>query len=156
MNTRKYSIKTDQEQAQAIAKRIINIRKSLGMTQKELAATLDMSGSYISMIESGKSNPGVGFFIQLSETLSVNLEYLFHGTGEVLKKEPKAKFNLKDLDAVDSIEKIVWLMENSAVFRYALYAYATQYVIENENTVKRSLETSGENLGNPIGFTPGK
>lgn len=54
-------------------------RKSLGLTQKELAAAANVTPQHISKIESDESLPSVDTLLPLSRTLGVTADYLLTG-----------------------------------------------------------------------------
>ena len=68
----------------AIGERVKEVRKALKFQQKEMAAGLKMSVSYLSEIESAHAKPGPEFFITFSGTYNVSLEYLLLGRGDML------------------------------------------------------------------------
>jgi transcriptional regulator with XRE-family HTH domain len=142
MSSKKNSLKIDKEILMAIGSRIIDIRKKLRINQKEFAASLDMSPSYLSTIENGNGNPCVGFFFRLSMTYNVNLNYLIHGTGNMfIKQEIKKPFEKKDFaDGIETVEDMLWLMENSTLFKATVIGFSNKFFYENERTIKRSLK----------------
>ena len=62
---------------QMIGVRIAELRKSRGLTQEQLAGTMEISPKYLSSIERGKENPTLDTLIKLSESLGVNIEDIF-------------------------------------------------------------------------------
>jgi transcriptional regulator with XRE-family HTH domain len=129
------------DSAADIGERIKNIRKKLSLHQKEMAASLNTSASYLSEIESGKANPGPGFFLDLSDVYNVSIEYVFHGEGEMFydptKKLPRTEF--KDVNDIDTPEKLFWLMNQSSMFKHTLLGYAAKFYLENKALVKKSF-----------------
>ncbi len=51
-------------------------RKKLGLTQEQLANTLNVSSNYISAIECGKKTPKLEMFFKIADVLNVNLDTL--------------------------------------------------------------------------------
>jgi len=126
----------------AIGNRIKDIRKHLRITQKEMAAQLKMSACYLSEIESGKGNPGHTFFYKLSNRYHVNLNYLFHGDGEMFTRK---KFNKKigeneHLGEIETIEELYWYLENSTLLRSQLIGFAAKFIYENEEIIRKNIE----------------
>ena len=62
---------------QMIGVRIAELRKNKGLTQEQLAGTMEISPKYLSSIERGKENPTLDTIIKLSESLGVNIEDIF-------------------------------------------------------------------------------
>lgn len=56
---------------------VIDARRNKGLTQKELASKVGTKQSVISRLESGRSNPSVGFLKKLAQALNSHLEIKF-------------------------------------------------------------------------------
>jgi transcriptional regulator with XRE-family HTH domain len=125
----------------AIGERVTQVRKALRIAQKEIAAAIEMAPSYLSEIESGKANPGPGFFLRLSRQYNVSIEYLFHGRGEMFYDSKQniieKEFSLDE--EVDSIDHLLWLMKQSPLIKNSIFCYASKFVAENEDFIRRSL-----------------
>lgn len=67
--------------------RLRAFRTSLAMEQRELAATLGVSPSGISMAESGKSNVSKRLTDRLYSTFGLSPNWLMHGVGEMLVRD---------------------------------------------------------------------
>jgi transcriptional regulator with XRE-family HTH domain len=126
----------------AIGQRIKALRKHLRISQRELAESFHMSCSYLSEIENGKGNPGPEFFLKLSDDYNVRIEYLFHGTGEMFygtqRTTDSEEFDFNE--NVDTIGKVVWLMEHSPFFKNTILGFASKFLLDNERILKRSIE----------------
>lgn len=125
-----------------VGQRIKDVRIALRLQQKDMAARLDTRQGYLSEIESGKANPGPDFFLKLSSEFNVNLNYVFRGIGDMFfstKKEISGQ--AFDLDQeVDSIEKVVWLMENCPFFKSTIFSFSYKTLLENEAIIKKSIK----------------
>lgn len=125
-----------------VGQRIKDVRIALRMQQKDMAAKLGTVQSYLSEIESGKANPGPDFFLKLSHEFNVNLNYVFLGIGDMFfstKKEISG--GAFDFDEeVDSIEKVVWLMENCPFFKSTIFSFSYKTLLENEAIIKKSIK----------------
>lgn len=142
MKGKRSSLKIDKDILRAIGDRILEIRRHLRINQKEFAASLDMSPSYLSSIESGNGNPGVGFFFRLSTTYNVSLDYLFSGTVRMFKNHERKKPGAKKefIDTIDTFDDIQWLMENSPMFSSTIIGYCNKFLYENEEIIKKNME----------------
>lgn len=60
--------------------RIAARRKSLGLSQRQLAERLNISNNHISNIERGRENPGLDTLIGICNELKVTPDYLLLGT----------------------------------------------------------------------------
>lgn len=130
------------ENLKEIGIRIKEIRKNLRVTQKEMASELKMSACYLSEIESGKGNPGHAFYYKISTRYNVNLNYLFHGEGEMytrikFKKKPGEDENR---DEIENIEDLSWYLENSPLVKVQVIGFAAKFKYENEEIIKKNIE----------------
>lgn len=125
-----------------VGSRLKALRKNLNLPQKELAQRLDLSGSYLSEVEAGKTKPGFDLIKNLAEHFGVNLEYLVHGQGEmfVKKREPVSLGRKGIGESITSVDELLWYMENSPLFMHTMIAYATKFLYDNETIVKKDIE----------------
>ena len=138
------------EDLAAVGKRVKLVRKTLKIQQKELSAELGISNSHLSEIEKGESNPTASFFLKLSQKYDVSVEYLFHGRGNMFysdKDQTKTK-EIRVEGDIDSIEKLVWLMEKSYYFRNSVLGLASRFKLENDNFIKMSIEQNISQIEN--------
>lgn len=134
----------------AIGKRLKDVRRTLKVQQKEAAAILSTSASYISEIEAGKANPGPEFFLKFYNAFNVNLNYIFLGIGEMFlgdqdKPEP-ASYNFNE--DIDSVDKVLWLMKNSSYVKNTILSFTSKLVLDNTETVKRSIDINSKKESN--------
>ena len=59
--------------------RIRQLRIQNGLTQEEIAETLNIDRSFYNRIEAGKKGCSIDLFVQLSELFGVSLDYLIVG-----------------------------------------------------------------------------
>lgn len=72
-----------------IGERIQELRKSLKLSQEQIAEKADISPNYLSRIECGKENPTLDMLIKLSKALGVEMWEMFDFGHEVGIKELK-------------------------------------------------------------------
>lgn len=72
---------------------IRKIREQTGITQRELASRIDFSTSWISTIESGKSQPSLASLQKIADTLRVPLTHILGEYNDVLSPELIAILN---------------------------------------------------------------
>lgn len=127
-----------------LAKRWKNLRKALGFNQKKFAEKLDISGSYLSEVESAKTKPGYDLFYNLSRHFPVNLSYLLHGEGEMFVKEKKTgtAVNKEIGDRIETEDDLLWYIENSPLFMHTLMGFANKFLYDNEQIIKKDIENS--------------
>ena len=137
-------IDVSRDKLTAVGGRVKELRKSLKISQKDFAAFLNISSSYLSEIEHGNSNPGFDFFYKISTACNVSLDYLFHGIGEMMLKD---KINIEEIDEVReyvrdivTVEDLLWLIEHSPMSKNTIMGFAAKFNYENEETIKKSIE----------------
>jgi transcriptional regulator with XRE-family HTH domain len=125
-----------------IGERLKKQRKEMNIRQKEMAEALGIAPTYLSEIENGKGNPGPDIFVKLASIYGINLHYLFMGDEDTpVKKERRPDVSSIDLSAeLDSIDKLVLLMENSAYIRNSVMAWAAKFILENKEFIETVLD----------------
>lgn len=73
--------------------RIKQLRKSLKLSQVELAEKLSINASAISQMESGKIRPSLDTMIQLNKLVGVNLHWLITGSGNMFDPGAGQNYN---------------------------------------------------------------
>lgn len=100
------------ELKQIIGKNIIELRKSNGMTQAELAEKINYSDKAVSKWECGDAMPDVSVLKQLAELLGVTVDYLLceeHTQAPVIQQESYARRKNKLIITFLSAT-LVWLI----------------------------------------------
>jgi transcriptional regulator with XRE-family HTH domain len=128
-----------------LGQRVKNISKQLKINQKDLAKKINISGSYLSEIEAGKSKPGYDFFYNISKTCNVSIPYVLHGVGEMFtdidygpmttSKEPKNC-------SIETLAELLWYLEHSPLLKHNVMGYAMKFIYDNETAVKKEIEKS--------------
>jgi transcriptional regulator with XRE-family HTH domain len=59
-----------------IGRRLLDRRKALGLTQREIAARAGLPFSYLSELEHGKAEPGAGNILRLCRVLGLSADAL--------------------------------------------------------------------------------
>ncbi len=125
-----------------IGQRIKNIRRALHFNQRDFAAKINVSGSYLSEIEAGKSKPGFDLMYNMSSTCNANLHYVMHGAGEMFDESLSVSYmsSKEPSDQVESFNEIIWYVERSQLLRHTLISMASKYIYENEDIIKREVD----------------
>lgn len=74
---------------QAVGSRIQQRRKSLGLSQEQLAERMDRATKYCSDIERGACGMSIETMLSFSNHLKMSLDYMMYGIGE-----PQGQFEL--------------------------------------------------------------
>jgi transcriptional regulator with XRE-family HTH domain len=142
MKGKRNSLKEPKEIYSALGDRIRTIRRKMNLKQKDFASSLQMSSCYLSEIEAGNGNPGVGFFHRLIKTHNVSLDYLFYGTGEMFKAKLR-RTPEKEKEFVDNIQNVndlLWLLDHSSLFRNTVMGFGEKFLYENEAIIKKNIK----------------
>lgn len=108
------AVMQDQDLRKAFGKRLKELRKQKGWTQKELANQLDIRYSHLNKYENGMHVPPLEKLIQLADIFDVSLDYLVMGLpmeespirNEVLYKRFKTLETFDDEDKTTVIKVI--------------------------------------------------
>lgn len=106
-----------------IADRILNLRKTKGISQEELADIIGVSRQAVSKWESDQSIPEIDKVIIMSDYFNVSTDYILKG--DTLKKQEENKNN--------SVSKILYIASTAFIAIGLLCAFASWY---NEKTVE--------------------
>jgi len=125
-----------------IGKRLQDIRKSLGLLQKDFAKELEISSSSLCDIEAGNLKPRFELIYSITRKFKVNILYLLHGEGDMFIPEEEKLFSRSDvLDKYrDWFKDFIYYFENSPVVRYAIMSFYFSYLTENEKLIKTDLD----------------
>ena len=76
-----------------IGKRAALFRKSLGLTQQDVAEKAQINRAYITHIETGKSNPSFDFLNKMQQNFNMSIDWLITGNGQMTVIDEKHLFN---------------------------------------------------------------
>lgn len=76
-----------------MGRRAALFRKSLGLTQHELAEKANINRAYITHIETGKTNPSFDFLYKMQKTFNMSIDWLVTGNGQRIVIDEKHLFN---------------------------------------------------------------
>lgn len=108
-----------------IGERIKNLRNERGLTLSEFGKLVNLSPSYLSQIENGKTSPSLTTLIDMGRLLDVEIRTFFEDTSEVAFISRAAKREALDADALPLIKtNLMPAMGNRAleVYRITLQA----------------------------------
>jgi transcriptional regulator with XRE-family HTH domain len=126
-----------------LGKRVKLIRKELRISQKDFANKINISGSYLSEIEAGKSKPGYDFLFNISRISNVSLAYVLHGIGEIftgIDYGPTITSEEPENDHIDTLEELLWYLERSSLLKHNVMGFAAKFIYDNEPAVKKEIE----------------
>lgn len=88
------------------SKRLKEVRKSLGLTQAQIAEKINEQWSKIKDIETGKQKISIEVAIKISEIFSINGWWLLTGNGQMLKSEDGEVLAEDEKEVVESYRKL--------------------------------------------------
>lgn len=107
----------------SLGERLANLRENLGLTQKELAAKLNVGRSTISDYEKGTTQPSYDVLIKLADFFDVSLDYLF-GRTEIKASMKKLESKLRTRNGTVPIDLIFRLNDiDKEAVGMVLYSY---------------------------------
>ncbi len=127
----------------ACAGRLRDIRNRLNFNQKEFAARLEMSASYLSEVETGKAKPSFNFLIKLAEVFGVSADFLLHGSGGMLlgKNNPDV-IHLDFGENNTEVRELLDYFKASPLVRYTVMAYTSKFLLTNSEIIKIDIDKS--------------
>ena len=126
-----------------LGNRVKMIRKELRISQKDFANKINVSGSYLSEIEAGKSKPGYDFLFNISKICNVSLAYVLHGVGEIftgIDYGPTITSKEPGNDHIETIEELIWYLERSTLLKLNVMGFAAKFIYDNEPAIKKEIE----------------
>jgi transcriptional regulator with XRE-family HTH domain len=128
---------------ETVGQKLVNIRKNAGFSQKELAALLKRSSSYISRIESGERPPTPALVTQILKTCRKNVGWTDNEYQDILKE---MNSNLRTLDNLIKDDSILHINFNYGDYTgtYWFYTFAStgqEMITVNEINIEKKLDT---------------
>jgi transcriptional regulator with XRE-family HTH domain len=122
--------------------RIRAVRKALEKSQLEFAASMDISNSFLSTLEAGKTKASYDFFFNISHRHNVNIHFLLHGTGEMFSDQQGEEGDKKiDFGAFsDQVHEMLWYFERSPLVKMAVLEHFSRYLYDNELTISKDIK----------------
>ncbi len=146
--------------------RLKALRRALKISQKDFAAQIDVSGSYLSEIESGKTRPGYNFIMLISAEFRINPSWLLLEQGDMFLGDPpqspdsaanastgsgdetagetgenavvvdKKTFG----DQTDRVIDLLWHLEHSPLVLSTVLGFAAKFLYDNEGIIRKDIE----------------
>jgi transcriptional regulator with XRE-family HTH domain len=123
-------------------KRLKEVRKILDISQKDFAAKLFVSASFLSEIESEKTKPGYNLLLKLATVFEVNPAWILMGKQPIFFKDKDASTITVDEfgDHTESIMELLWYFKNSPLVKLSVMAFASKFLLDNEEIINVDIE----------------
>ncbi len=124
--------------------RLRKIRGRLKMSQKDFAKALDITGGYLSTIESGLRNPPFELLHKISQYYDISLNYLALGVGDMFLIDSHRGLmdRRKIIEDIETLDDLIWVCQRVPMVRYSVMAHATEFFYEHLHLIKSKLEES--------------
>lgn len=130
------------EDPKEVGKRLKAVRFELEISQKDFAAMLDISGSYLSELESGKTKPGFNFLVLITQSLKVSPIWLLLGEGPMfLVKKNKVEISPEDFgDQWTRVSELLYYLKNSPLVQSTVLGFSSKFLYDNEDIIHKDIE----------------
>ena len=124
-----------------IGKRLREVRKSLNLTLKDMSKMSGFVVSAVSEMELGKKRLLPEYLYLLSSRFSLNLNWLFTGSGSMFMPPIDLKWDFgKDNE---DIREMIYLIDNSSYFRHEILRQARRIKHTDKKIIDEDL-SAGE------------
>jgi len=140
---------SEQSNLKDVGQRIFEIRKKSGLNQKEFAALLNISTGTISELEAGNGKPSFEVLSNLSLKHNIDLHWLFHGTGDMYKKNINEIINESFVpgERIPLLDKFIRYFRGSELVRFYMLASFREILMKNEAMIERELKNKNAGKG---------
>lgn len=123
----------------AVSQRLKKFRKATGLTQQDVAQTLNVTTSAVGFIETGKSKIGIDHLTTLQEVYKLNSQWLLTGKGDMFIDEPQTE-NVSAIQELSAkLDRLIDLMVNASAkegkYLEAINNLSKHWVSENTLSV---------------------
>ena len=96
-----------------IGSKIAQLRKELGMSQSDLAKSVEASRTIIGNYERNTNTPSIDMIVKLAKTFNVSTDYLI-GDGELAHYDKEVLKRIEDIEKLDpdTKSKLFFLIDN--------------------------------------------
>ncbi len=139
-----------------IGNRLKALRRDLELSQKEFAAIMEISASFLSEVESGKTKPGFNFILLLYEKFNISPSWFLLEEGEKFVNDHSRNV-FKELDfggQTDDVMEMLKYMSLSPFVQSTVLSSFMKFLYENEDIIKKDMAKNKKqkllNKSNPI------
>jgi transcriptional regulator with XRE-family HTH domain len=124
-----------------VGNRMKMIRKSLGLRQKDLASSLNISCASLSDIESGKGLPRHDVIYNLSKKYNVNIYYLLHHQGEMFQTDAVKQAIESGVFGIHTgfLKEFYRYFNDSPLVRYEMMGHFRNLLLEKDNLIEKDI-----------------
>lgn len=135
--------------ARALGQRIRNIRRQMAISQKDFAAKMGISSTYLSDVEAGRTGPGFYFFYQVTKFLEINPLYLLHGKEPVFIREAEEKETQESRPEPEQwnfgentrqVKEMLSYIERSPLVKFSILGYFSELILEKKDIIEADIQ----------------
>lgn len=131
-----------------VGRRLKDLRRALDISQKEFASRIDVTGSLLSEIESGRVKPGYNFLIAIAREYKVNPTWVLLDEGEMFlnNKDGHSGNSMNGNEFGDQtvqVKEMLWYLKYSSLVQSTVLSFFSKFLYENEQSIRKDIEKSG-------------
>ncbi len=127
-----------------VSKRLKAVRRVLDISQKNFAARIDVSGSYLSEIESGKTKPGYNFLMAIAKEFRISPSWLLLEEGEMFRgddSDSSLSIGKNDFgDQTGRVKELLRYLRQSPLVQSTILSHAGKFFLENEESIRKDID----------------
>jgi transcriptional regulator with XRE-family HTH domain len=137
----------NENNAAEVGRRLKDIRRALDISQKDFAARIDVTGSLLSEIESGKVKAGYNFLIAIAREYRINPTWVLLEEGEMfLNKDHHSDVTMNGNEfgaQTVQVKEMLWYLKHSPLVQSTVLSFVSKFLYENEQSIRKDIEKSG-------------
>ncbi|MCU0289233.1 MAG: helix-turn-helix domain-containing protein [Acidobacteria bacterium] len=130
-----------------VGRRLKELRRVLDISQKDFASRIDITGSLLSEIESGKVKPGYHFLIAIAREYNINPTWVLLEDGEMFLNKNDHENVIIDKDEFGDqtlqVKEMLWYLKNSPLVQSTVLSFVSKFLYENEQSIQKDIEKAG-------------
>lgn len=133
-----------------IGQRVRDIRKTLKLTQENLAKQLAISTAQVSEVENGTHPPGYFFLKNIAGEFNVNLDYILFGKDHMFKKSNVPALNPEECLVVkkEIIQKFQWYLYRSPTVQHLVLAHFNSIMRSEKDQIQMEINDFNKKIKN--------
>lgn len=135
-----------EKNAVEVGRRLKDIRRALGISQKDFATRIEVTNSLLSEIEAGKVKAGPNFLIATAREFRVNPTWVLLEEGEMfLNKDDFSTASVSQNEFGDQttrVKEMLWYLKHSPLVQSTVLGFVGKFLLENEQSIRKDIEKS--------------
>lgn len=132
--------KMKNELKKEVGRRLYQFRKEIGLTQRELVASLDIGNANYSRIERGEVFPGIPMLQTLQNEFNLSSDWLILNQGGMFRGSEEKDQYIRLADYGEDIRDLLYHMAKIPMVKHMVLSYYLKYKIDNISLIEKYLE----------------